>query len=109
MLQQPEGGDYVLATGESHSVREFVEHAAAVIGFDIQWRGEAESTEGVDRNSGRVLVRVDPEFYRPAEVDLLQGDAAKARDKLGWRPEVSFERLVEMMVEADMDRAAAAA
>jgi GDPmannose 4,6-dehydratase len=108
MLQQPEGDDYVLATGETHSVREFADGAAAAIGFDIDWRGEAESTEGVDRTTGRVLVKVDPEFYRPAEVDLLLGDAAKAREKLGWQPEVSFEQLIEMMVRADMDRAAAA-
>ncbi len=107
MLQQPEGDDYVLATGRTHSVREFVESAAAAAGFDLDWRGKAEKTEGVDRGTGQVLVKVDPEFYRPAEVDQLLGDPTKARDKLGWQPEVSFEQLVEMMVRADMARVAA--
>ncbi len=107
MLQQPEGDDYVLATGRTHSVREFVESAAVAAGFDLDWRGKAENTEGVDRGTGQVLVKVDPEFYRPAEVDQLLGDPTKARDKLGWQPEVNFEQLVEMMVRADMDRVAA--
>ncbi len=104
MLQQPEGDDYVLATGETHSVREFIERAAEAIGFKLEWEGEAEQTKGVDRTTGRVIIRVNPEFYRPAEVDMLLGDATKARDKLGWKPDVSFDQLVETMVRADMDR-----
>ena len=104
MLQQPEGDDYVLATGETHSVREFIERAAEAIGFKLEWEGEAEQTTGIDRNTGRVIVRVNPEFYRPAEVDFLLGDSSKARDRLGWKPTVAFDQLVEMMVRADMDR-----
>ncbi|MBC7357618.1 MAG: GDP-mannose 4,6-dehydratase [Desulfacinum sp.] len=106
MLQQPQGDDYVLATGETHSVREFTERAAACAGFRLAWEGEGADAVGVDETSGRVVVRVNPRFYRPAEVDLLLGDASKARSRLGWAPTVGFEELVEMMVRADMDRAA---
>jgi GDPmannose 4,6-dehydratase len=104
MLQQSEADDYVLATGETHSVREFVEHAAAVAGFKIAWEGEGENTRGVDRVSGRTVVRVNREFYRPAEVEVLMGNAAKARAKLGWKPEMPFSRLVTNMMEADLRR-----
>jgi GDPmannose 4,6-dehydratase len=107
MLQQPEGGEYVLATGETHSVREFIDRAAEAIGVRLDWRGEAANTRGIDRDTGRCIIRVNPEFFRPAEVDLLLGDATKSRTQLGWQPEVSFDRLVEMMVRADMDRVAA--
>jgi GDPmannose 4,6-dehydratase len=106
MLQQPTADDYVLATGESRSVREFVEAAAAHLGFQIAWEGEGADTKGIDRKTGAVIVRVNPAFYRPAEVDYLLGDSTKARTKLGWTPKVAFEELVEMMVKADMDRAA---
>jgi len=106
MLQQPEGGDYVLATGETHSVRDFVERAAEAAGFQLTWDGEGALTRGLDRASGRLLVRVNPALYRPAEVDLLIGDSTRARQKLGWSPTVSFDQLVEMMVRADMDRVA---
>ncbi len=106
MLQQPEPDDYVLATGESHSVREFVEKAAECVGFRIEWEGEGVDTRGIDRNSGKVIVRVNPAFYRPAEVDYLLGDASKAKKRLGWEPKVRFDALVEMMARADMDRAA---
>lgn len=109
MLQQETPGDYVLATGETRSVREFVERAADAAGFKLAWDGEREQTRGVDQRTGRELVRVSPEFYRPAEVDLLIGDGAKAAERLGWKPEVSFETLVELMVRADMERAAAEA
>lgn len=106
MLQQPQGDDYVLATGESHSVREFTEKAARCAGFDLRWEGDGVETRGVDAKTGRQIVRVNPDFFRPAEVDRLQGDASKARRVLGWRPEVSFDQLVERMVQADVDRAA---
>ena len=106
MLQQPEGDDYILATGQAHSVREFVELAARIAGFDVIWEGEGKSTKGIDTRTGRVIVRVNPALYRPAEVDLLVGNPAKARERLGWTPKVSFEQLVEMMVEADLRRAA---
>jgi len=104
MLQQDEADDYVIATGETHPVSEFVERAAEACGFSLAWEGEAEERRALDRKSGRVLVRVNPEFYRPAEVDLLIGDAGKAHEKLGWKPRVAFPELVEMMVKADLDR-----
>ncbi|WP_448383760.1 GDP-mannose 4,6-dehydratase [Desulfosoma sp.] len=106
MLQHPHGDDYVLATGESHSVREFVDKAAECAGFRLAWEGEAVSARGIDRASGKTIVRVNPDFFRPAEVESLRGDASKARRVLGWQPEVTFEQLVEIMMRADMDRAA---
>ena len=80
--------------------------AAALAGFDLEWRGEAEETRGIDRKTGRAFVRVNPEFYRPAEVDILQGDASKARDQLGWTPSVDLAELAEMMMTADLERVA---
>ena len=106
MLQQKQPDDYVIATGETWTVRQFVEKAAVHAGFDMEWRGEAEQTQGVDRKSGKTIVRVNPAFYRPAEVDVLIGDPAKANQKLGWKREVSFDALVRMMAEADLRRAA---
>lgn len=106
MLQQPRGDDYVLATGETHTVREFCEKSARCVGFDIQWEGEGVETRGIDRRSGKTLIRVHPDYFRPAEVDHLCGDATKAHRILGWRPQVTFDELVERMVRADMDRAA---
>ena len=106
MLQQEQPDDYVIATGETWTVRQFVEKAAVHAGFDMEWRGEAEQTQGVDRKSGKTIVRVNPAFYRPAEVDVLIGDPAKANQKLGWKREVSFDALVQMMAEADLRRAA---
>jgi GDPmannose 4,6-dehydratase len=106
MLQQGEPDDYVAATGETHSVREFVERAAIVAGFELEWEGEGAGETGRDRLSGRELVRVNPRYYRPAEVDKLVGDASKARRELGWEPAVRFEQLVEMMVRADLEAAA---
>jgi GDPmannose 4,6-dehydratase len=103
ILQQPEPGDYVLATGEVHSVREFVEKAFATIGTRIQWRGAGVDEKGFDAASGRELVEIDPRYFRPAEVDVLVGDATKARTKLGWRHTISFDELVTEMVEADLE------
>jgi GDPmannose 4,6-dehydratase len=105
-LQHPEPDDYVLATGEMHSVREFVEKTFAQIGIDIIWKGAGVDEKGVDAASGRVLVRVDPRYFRPTEVDLLIGDPSKARSKLGWRHKVSFEELVAEMVDADLKNVA---
>jgi GDPmannose 4,6-dehydratase len=102
MLQQPEGDDYVLATGETHSVREFVEKAFAVVGRALEWRGAGAAEEGHCRRSGATLVKIDPRYFRPTEVDLLLGDPAKAHAKLGWRHTTSFEALVKEMVEADL-------
>lgn len=104
MVQEPVGDDYVLATGETHSVREFVEIAAVAAGFRLEWKGEGTSLHAVDHDSGRTLVRTDPAYYRPNEQGLLVGDAAKARARLGWSPTVSFESLVRMMIVADLDR-----
>ena len=102
MLQQPAPDDYVIATGETHSVREFVTRAFAEAGITLEWRGRGLEEVGVDARDGRVVVRVDPRYFRPTEVDVLQGDASKARTKLGWRPRVDFEALVRMMVEAEV-------
>jgi len=106
MLQQESPDDYVLATGETHSVREFVDLAAGVAGFDLVWEGSGEKEQGVDRRTGKVIVRVNPEFYRPAEVELLLGNPEKARSRLGWSPKIGFSALVRMMAERDLERAA---
>jgi GDPmannose 4,6-dehydratase len=102
ILQHPEPDDYVLATGEAHSVREFVEKAFTQIGIRINWEGVGVDEKGVDAGSGRILVRVDPRYFRPTEVDLLIGDASKARSKLGWQHKVPFEQLVAEMVASDL-------
>jgi GDPmannose 4,6-dehydratase len=103
MLQQPEPDDYVLASGEAHSVRDFVEEAFRHVGREIQWQGAGVEEKGLDAKSGDVLVQVDPRYFRPSEVDLLIGDPTKAREKLGWHHSVSFSALVQEMVEADLD------
>jgi GDPmannose 4,6-dehydratase len=102
MLQQPQPDDYVLATGEGHRVREFVEKAFAVIGRRIVWKGRGADERGIDAASGAVLVEVDRRYFRPTEVDVLIGDASKARAKLGWKHQVSFDQLVVEMVESDI-------
>jgi GDPmannose 4,6-dehydratase len=102
ILQQDKPDDYVLATGESHSVREFVEKAFARVGREIVWRGSGVDEKGVDRSTGAVLVEVDPRYFRPTEVDSLLGDPSKARAKLGWRHKTSFDQLVADMVDADI-------
>jgi GDPmannose 4,6-dehydratase len=104
MMQQPEADDFVLATGTTTSVRRFCELAAEASGFQLIWEGEGSETVGIDRASGRTIMCVDPKFYRPAEVDLLIGDAKKAHEKLGWTSSVGLPRLVEMMIEADLGR-----
>ena len=101
MLQQDKPEDYVLATGEEHSVREFVEKCFAKRGFNIEWQGEGLDEIGVDKNTGRTLIRVNPKYFRPSEVEELLGDASKARTELGWNLGISFEQLVDEMVEAD--------
>jgi GDPmannose 4,6-dehydratase len=102
IVQQDEPDDYVLATGESHTVREFVEKAFAYIGRSVAWRGSGKDEKGVDGADGRVLVEVDQRYFRPTEVDSLRGDASKARRKLGWRHKTDFDALVKEMVEADL-------
>ncbi len=105
MLQQEKADDYVVATGELHSVREFIEHAAAIAGFSIAWEGAGVNERGLDRHTGQILIEVDPKFYRPADLDRVRGDATKARTQLGWRPTVTFDQLVALMMESDIDLA----
>jgi GDPmannose 4,6-dehydratase len=102
IVQQKEPDDYVLATGEGHTVREFVEKAFAHIGRSLIWRGSGTDEKGIDAADGRPLVEIDPRYFRPTEVDALVGDAGKAREKLGWRHTTTFEALVTEMVEADL-------
>ena len=101
MLQQDEPQDYVLATGEEHSVREFVEKCFAYRGFHIRWQGEGVNETGIDEKTGAVLVRVNPKYFRPSEVEELLGDASKAKAELGWVPEITFDELIREMVERD--------
>jgi GDPmannose 4,6-dehydratase len=102
MMQQREPDDYVLATGEMHSVREFIEQAFAVVGRQIEWRGRGTDEQGVDAKTGSALVHVDARYFRPTEVDQLVGDPSKARARLGWTHTTSFDELVEEMVKADI-------
>ena len=102
MLQQEQPDDYVLATGEAHTVRAFVERAFAEAGMTIAWQGKGASETGVDKETGRVLVEVDPRYFRPTEVDALVGDATKARDRLGWAHKTDFEALCAEMVREDL-------
>jgi GDPmannose 4,6-dehydratase len=103
ILQQDTPDDYVIATGETHTIREFAEKAFAHLGMELTWEGEQEKEVGIDTISGKTVVRVDPKYYRPTEVDILIGDASKARNKLGWKPSISFEQLIEVMVKSDWD------
>jgi len=103
ILQQPEPDDYVLATGETRSVREFCEHAFREVGIELSWEGEGANEKGIDRQKNRTLVEIDSRYFRPTEVDLLLGDATKAHDRLGWRHETSFAQLVNEMVHADLE------
>ncbi|WP_370191587.1 GDP-mannose 4,6-dehydratase [Qipengyuania sp.] len=95
--------DYVLATGETHTIREFAELAGAQLGMELAWEGEGVEEKGIDTKTGRTIVQVNPKFFRPAEVDLLLGDASRAENELGWERKVSFPQLVEMMVREDYD------
>lgn len=104
MLQQEQPDDYVIATGETWTVKQFIEKACVVAGFELEWNGSAETTKGIDKKTGKTIIQINPEFYRPAEVDVLIGDPTKAQNKLGWKREVSFDSLVEMMMESDMKR-----
>jgi len=103
MLQRPEPEDFVIATGKQYSVRDFVVAAGALLGMTIEWRGKGVDEVGVDTVSGRQLIRVDPRYFRPTEVESLLGDATKAKEKLGWTPDVSFSQLVKEMVESDSE------
>lgn len=103
MLQAKKADDFVLATGETHSVKEFVEIAFKLAGYKIAWKNKGVKTKGVDKKTGKILVDISPKFYRPAEVDLLLGDSTKARKKLKWKPKISFMNLVEIMLENDIE------
>lgn len=104
MLQQPKPDDFILATGETHTVREFVEAAFAAAGMKLNWKGSGLSEKGLNARTGKPVVEVSREFYRPAEVDLLVGDASKAKMKLGWSPRTGFGDLVALMVDAELRR-----
>lgn len=104
MLQADEPDTYVLATNRTETVREFVTMAFKAAGYQLEWQGSGEQEIAVDQNTGKTLVRVNPKFYRPAEVELLIGDPAKAKNKLGWVPATTLEQLCQMMVDADMRR-----
>jgi GDPmannose 4,6-dehydratase len=103
ILQQDVPDDYVIATGETHSVREFVELAFVKIGIMIQWCDQGINEKGYDADSGKILVELDPDHFRPTDVDVLLGDSTKAKSKLGWEPKVKFDELVAMMVDADLE------
>lgn len=102
MLQQDVPDDYVLATGESYSVREFVELAFSQVGRKIEWQDKGVNEKGIDTTTSEVLIEVDPHYFRPTEVDLLKGNASKAKDKLGWVPKITFQSLVKEMVDEDL-------
>lgn len=103
MLQQDQPDDYVIATGEQHSVRDFVVAAGTELGMRIEWRGRGVDEQGIDAKSGRVVVKVDPRYFRPTEVETLLGDPTRARTRLGWKPECSFADMVREMVAADLE------
>lgn len=103
MLQQKKADNYVLASGETHSVREFVEIAFKLAGYKIYWKGKGVKEKGYDKKTNKCLIKISKDFYRPAEVDLLLGDSSKARKKLKWKPKISFKQLVESMVENDLE------
>jgi GDPmannose 4,6-dehydratase len=105
MLQQEKPDDYVIATGETHSVREFIERAFGFLGIAIDWKGNDVDETGIDRKTGKTVIKIDPKYFRPTEVEILHGDPAKAQNALGWKPSVTFEQLVEIMIKADWDAA----
>ena len=105
ILQQQEPDDYVIATGEQYSVRDFCDIAFSHVGIQIQWQGKGVEERGVNRENNRCIIQIDPRYFRPTEVETLLGDPAKAREKLGWKPEISFKSLVSEMVREDLGEA----
>lgn len=101
MIQQDKPDDYVIATGETHSVRDFCEEAAKYFDFDIEWQGSGLSEKGIDMKTGKTIIEIDEKYFRPAEVELLQGDASKAKKIIGWEPKVKFSELVNIMCQAE--------
>lgn len=104
MLQQDKPDDYILATNETHSVREFVEEACKLIDIDLVWQGKGADEKGIDKKTGKEIIEIDPRYFRPAEVDALKGDYSKAKEKLGWEPKVKFNELVKIMIESDLKK-----
>jgi GDPmannose 4,6-dehydratase len=104
MVQEEVPEDYVLATGQAHTVRQLIETAAAAVDIAIAWQGEGLSVEGRDGRTGRLMVRVNPAFYRPADINLTVGNPAKAKSHLGWQAKLDFEALIQMMIQADITR-----
>ncbi len=104
MLQVKKPGDYVIATGKQFTVRTCVEMAFKKIGVNITWRGSGKNEQGIDAKTGKTLVEIDPRYFRPVEVDSLLGDAKKALEELGWKPSISFEAMIEEMVERDLKK-----
>ena len=105
MLQQEKPEDYVIATGEQHSVREFVAIAAAELGMSVEWQGKGLDEVGIEGKSGKTIVKIDPRYFRPTEVETLLGDPTKAKEQLGWEPEISFVEMVQEMVVEDLKTA----
>jgi GDPmannose 4,6-dehydratase len=105
MLQQEEPEDFVIATGEQHSVRELVSLAAKEVGIDVRWEGTGVEEKGYDAATGDCIVAVDPRYFRPTEVETLLGDPTKARERLGWKPKISFDELVREMMREDLKEA----
>jgi GDPmannose 4,6-dehydratase len=105
MLQQDEPDDYVIATGEQHSVRDFVDLSARELGIAIKWEGEGVNEKGINAANGKTIVTVDPRYFRPTEVETLLGDPTKGKEKLGWEPKIGFEELVKEMVQSDLEDA----
>ena len=103
MLQRDKADDFVLATGETHTVREFVELTFKELGMEIEWKGSGVDEKGIDKATGKILIEIDPRYFRPTEVDLLLGDASKAEREIGWKPKTKFYELVSMMTKADLE------
>lgn len=104
MLQQDKPDDYLLATNETHTVREFAEKVAKHLGFDLIWRGKGIKEKGIDKNTGKILIEIDPKYFRPAEVDILLGDYSKAKKLLGWEPKIKFDELAKLMALSDLKK-----
>ena len=104
MLQQDNPDDFVVATNEMHTVREFIEKSFGYLGMQIEWKGLGADEMGINAKNGNVVVKIDPKYYRPTEVEQLLGDPSKAKAKLGWEPTVKFEELVRIMTQADLDK-----
>lgn len=105
MLQQDKPEDYVIATGKQYSVRDFVDISAKELGIDIQWTGKGIDEKGINKSTGKTIVAVDPKYFRPTEVETLLGDPSRAKQKLGWEPEISFEEMVKDMIQVDLEEA----